>query len=140
LYTFSIRASSPENHHPCQEATIMPANSFPTNLITQAQAVILAWNEISTKFLFGGLTPAALTEDISTSTALQNQIISLEKQLAELREERDKVKRSLWEKLKRVRAGVMANFGDDSIQYEMIGGTRMSERKSRRPKSPPTAK
>ena len=32
-------------------------------------------------------------------------------------------------RIKRVRAGVKGIYGDDSSQYEMIGGTRMSERK-----------
>jgi hypothetical protein len=36
----------------------------------------------------------------------------------------------MWDKVKRVRAGVKANYGDDSSQYEMVGGTRLSERKS----------
>ena len=35
----------------------------------------------------------------------------------------------MWDKVKRVRAGVKANYGDDSQQFEMIGGTRTSERK-----------
>jgi hypothetical protein len=35
----------------------------------------------------------------------------------------------MWDKVKRVRAGVKANYGDDSSQYEMVGGTRLSERK-----------
>jgi hypothetical protein len=38
----------------------------------------------------------------------------------------------MWDKVKRVRAGVKANYGDDSQQYEMVGGTRMSERKRMR--------
>ena len=37
----------------------------------------------------------------------------------------------MWDKIKRVRAGVKANYGDDSQQYEMVGGTRTSERKQR---------
>jgi hypothetical protein len=36
----------------------------------------------------------------------------------------------VWEKVKRVRAGVKGNYGDGSSQYEMVGGTRLSERKS----------
>jgi len=35
-----------------------------------------------------------------------------------------------WDKVKRVRAGVKANYGDDSQQFEMVGGTRTSERKA----------
>jgi hypothetical protein len=36
-----------------------------------------------------------------------------------------------WDKVKRARAGVKAAYGDDSSQFEMIGGTRTSDRKTR---------
>jgi hypothetical protein len=36
----------------------------------------------------------------------------------------------VWDKVKRVRAGVKSIYGDDSSEWEMIGGTRLSERKS----------
>ena len=35
----------------------------------------------------------------------------------------------IWDVVKRVCAGVKAIYGDDSSQYEMVGGTPMSERK-----------
>jgi hypothetical protein len=38
---------------------------------------------------------------------------------------------SAWDKVKRARAGVKAAYGDDSSQFEMIGGTRTSDRKTR---------
>ena len=37
---------------------------------------------------------------------------------------------TIWDKVKRVRNGMKAIYGDDSSQYEMIGGTRLSERKA----------
>jgi hypothetical protein len=37
----------------------------------------------------------------------------------------------LVEKVKRVHASVRGLYGDDSTQYELVGGTRMSDRKSR---------
>ena len=46
------------------------------------------------------------------------------------RNQRDLVYNGMWDKIKRVRAGVKANYGDDSQQFEMVGGTRTSERKS----------
>ena len=55
-----------------------------------------------------------------------------EDQLTNLRNQRDTINQSLWDKVKRARAGVKANYGDDSSQYEMVGGTRLSERKSAR--------
>jgi len=49
---------------------------------------------------------------------------------------RNKVKaerHTLWEILKRVRSAVKGKFGDDSDEYERIGGTRLSERRRRQP-------
>ena len=72
---------------------------------------------------FGTLTPVALTADITAATAL-------EAQLTDKRNQRDALYTAMWDKVKRVRAGVKANYGYDSSQYEMIGGTRLSERKA----------
>jgi len=36
----------------------------------------------------------------------------------------------MWDKVKRVRASVKGLYGDDSSEYEMVGGTRKSERKT----------
>ena len=55
---------------------------------------------------------------------------NLENQLTDLRNRRDATNETLWDAVKRVRAGFKASFGDDSSQYEMIGGTRTSERKT----------
>ena len=51
--------------------------------------------------------------------------------------QKDAVFVSIEDMAKRVRRGVQAIYGDDSSQYEMVGGTRLSERKprSRRPKA-----
>ena len=43
--------------------------------------------------------------------------------------------KSLWDKTKRARNSIKGSFGDDSPQYKMVGGTRLSERKSTRRKS-----
>jgi hypothetical protein len=42
---------------------------------------------------------------------------------------------ALWSLVKRARAGAKAKHGDDSDEYERFGGTRLSERRPRRPKS-----
>jgi hypothetical protein len=59
---------------------------------------------------------------------------TLEVQMTNLRNQREELYRALWDKVKRVRNGIKAHYGDDSSQYEMIGGTRVSDRK------PPTRK
>ena len=46
---------------------------------------------------------------------------------------------SLWDTIKRVRATVKGAYGDDSSEYELVGGTRVSEhrRPARRPPGEP---
>jgi len=51
--------------------------------------------------------------------------------LTDKRNQRDATNTALWDKVKRARNGIKANYGDDSSQYEMVGGTRASERKPR---------
>jgi hypothetical protein len=63
--------------------------------------------------------------------AIERQIRTAELQLASLRNERDATYLSLWDQVKRVYASVAAMYGDDSIQYEMVGRTRASKRKRR---------
>jgi hypothetical protein len=58
------------------------------------------------------------------------KINSLESQLTNSRNLRDQDSEKLWQMVKRVRDGIKSTYGDDSSQYEMIGGKRMSERKS----------
>ena len=49
--------------------------------------------------------------------------------MRDVRATRDAVCQAAWDKVKRLRAGVKATYGDDSKQYEVIGGTRVSDRK-----------
>ncbi len=51
-------------------------------------------------------------------------------QLTDARNRRDALYTAIWSKVKRVRSGVKGIYGDDSSQYEMVGGTRLSERKA----------
>ena len=104
---------------------------YPSDVVTQAQDVLVGWGQVSATLTFGTLNPAALTADITAAGPLESEISKLEKQLADKRNQRDVLYNGMWEKIKRVRAGVKANYGDDSQQYEMVGGTRMSERKLR---------
>ena len=106
------------------------AKKYPTDVLTQAQSVLSAWNQIGTTVTFGTLAPTILTADITAATTLESQLATLEAQLTSAENQRDALYAGIWDKVKRVRAGVKANFGDDSSQYEMVGGIRMSDRKS----------
>lgn len=116
----------------------MTKKPYPTNIVEQAQSVLDAWNQINAEMTFGDLTAALLSADITQAGPLEGEIMNLETQLTNLRNQRDDLYLAAWDKVKRVRAGVKGNYGDDSSQYEMVGGTRASERKSPTRKPAPT--
>jgi hypothetical protein len=106
----------------------------PTDVLGQAQAVLDAWNQIDDGMSIGTVTSATLSAKITQATQLVSQVNMLEAQLTNLRNQRDTLNMELWDNVKRVRNGVKAHYGDDSSQYEMVGGKRVSDRK------PPTRK
>jgi hypothetical protein len=106
----------------------MPTKSYPSNVFEQTRSVLSAWKQME-EFSIVDLPFAALEEDITQTEPLLTQITALEAQLTDVRNQRDARYLSMWEKVKRVRAGVKSNFGDDSSEYEMVGGTRQSDRK-----------
>ncbi len=109
----------------------MPNKLYPTDVLKQAQDVLSAWNQITPPLTtVGTLTPAILTADVTAATTLESDMTKLEAQLTDKRNQRDALYTGIWDKVKRVRNGVKAIYGDDSSQYEMIGGTRLSERKA----------
>ncbi len=108
----------------------MPSRLYPTDIVPQTQAVLDAWRQIDPALTIGELAQAALEADLSQAAPIQSQMNVLEAQLTDLRNRRDVLYSGMWDKLKRVRSGVKAIYGDDSSQYEVIGGTRLSERKS----------
>ncbi len=108
----------------------MTKKSYPSDILSQAKVVVDAWNQINKTMVFGDLTMTILTTDLSQAAPIEAQIINLETQLTDKRNQRDTLYQSIWEKVKRVRNGVKGIYGDDSSQYEMVGGTRLSERKS----------
>jgi hypothetical protein len=108
----------------------MPNKLYPTDVLKQAQDVLSAWNQIGATVTVGTLTPALLQTDVTAATTLEADMAKLEAQLTDKRNQRDALYTSIWDKVKRVRNGMKAIYGDDSSQYEMIGGTRLSERKA----------
>ena len=110
----------------------MSKKLFPTDILSQAIEVQAAWSQIDEGLAFGQLNMSALVMDMNGLRNIEHSLATLETQLTEMRNQRDALSQSSWDKVKRVRAGVKATFGDDSSQYEMIGGTRLSDRKSMR--------
>jgi hypothetical protein len=110
----------------------MPRKPYPTDILDEAQGVMSAWVQIDEQMTFGPANIGALTMAFNQSRGVEASIIELEKKLVELRNQRDASHGTLWDLIKRVRAGVKAIYGDDSSQYEVIGGTPLSEKKAAR--------
>lgn len=114
----------------------MSKKLYPSNLIKQAQEILTGWNQIAPVPTYGTLTTASFSTDLTAATALEAQIATLEAQLTDKRIQRDVAFKALWDKSKKVRNSVKGNFGDDSSQYKLVGGTRLSEKKPRTRKTP----
>jgi hypothetical protein len=104
---------------------------YPINVLSRASRITTAWKEIGTSVTIGNLTRSSFTADMTQAGIIEARILEAELQLANLRNERDALYLSLWDKVKRVYSGVKAIYGDDSAQYEMVGRTPASKRKRR---------
>ena len=109
----------------------MQTKTYPTDVLEQANNLLTAINQIDEELSFGDVNNAVLTADVAQLGPVLAQIVQLETQLTSLRNQRDEISQNMWDKIKRFRLGVKANYGDDSSQYEMVGGTRLSDRKPR---------
>jgi len=105
------------------------ARLYPSDIIAQGRAVLESWQSIDATLKVGEYTPDVLDGQLEKAAPIEKQIDKLEAQLTDLRNQRDALYDSIWAILKRVRAAVKGLYGDDSSQYEMVGGTRLSERK-----------
>lgn len=103
---------------------------YPPDFLNQALTVRQAWSEINGDLSFGDLTLLTMAAEIERARSLDEEISRIETILVDKRNQRDEAYSKTWDHMKRVRAAVKGIFGDNSSQYEMVGGTRMSERKS----------
>jgi hypothetical protein len=116
---------------------MMPSKTYPTDILAQATDILAACKQIDPEMRAGPLTQAGLADALAEARHCQSQIAALEMQLADLRNKRDERLTQMWDALKRVRATVKGVYGDNSSEYDLVGGTRLSERKrpARRPQA-----
>lgn len=108
----------------------MSKKFYPPDFLNQAIAMVNAWAQIDGKLTLGKLTLVSLNTEIERARALDIDISNMETSLLNMRNQRDDIYADVWDGMKRVRAAIKGIYGDNSSQYEMVGGTRMSERKS----------
>ena len=87
----------------------------------------------------GDLNQAGLKAQLDSVISIEDEIMSMETRLTNLRNERDDAYVLTWDYAKRARMGIKVFYGDDSSQYEMVGGTRLSDRKPMSRKPAPAA-
>lgn len=104
---------------------------YPTDVLTKLAVAITIWLQIDPKLKIGSLSAADYQATLDHAKAIQTEISNLEAHLTDLRNQRDQVNSQSWNYVIRLRAAIKGIYGDDSSQYEMIGGTRRSDRKTR---------
>jgi hypothetical protein len=103
----------------------------------QARSVLNAWSQINDELTFADLSFNTFTNVIKDALQAADTVESVEAKLTELRNQRDAQYAAAWNEVKRIRSGMKSFYGDDSSQYEMVGCTRRSDRKSPRRAAPP---
>ncbi len=104
--------------------------SFPTDTLGQADTVLKAYRRNRSSLKLGTQDQEMFATSIPHIESTNEQIETLEMQLKDLRNHRDDDMFSLWGMIKCARSTIKGIFGDDSTQYKLVGGTRLSERKS----------
>jgi hypothetical protein len=107
----------------------MPNKPYPKDITKQAQTVLDKWKQISASLTLGDLTQAALEANVNKAASLASRMTALKTELTDLQNQHEATCTDIWDQVKRVRNGVKGIYGDNSSQYEMIGGIRKSERK-----------
>jgi hypothetical protein len=115
----------------------MSKKLYPTDALKQAQDLVISWEQIDPGMKLGPLSIESISAKVEAAQALKRRITALEVELTNLRYQRDECCLAVWDGVKRVRASIRGLYGDDSSEYEIIGGTRRSERK--KPRRAPAA-
>jgi len=107
-------------------------DQYPSDIHKQGTDTLAGWRKITPAVpTLRDLTQDAMAKDLTDVQPYLTQIAELDAQLTDLRNKRDAVYLELWDKVKRVRSAIKGLYGDDSSEYEMVGGKRASERKPR---------
>lgn len=101
-----------------------------STIIEAARRRLEGFKSIDPKPNYGaGLTEAAFEEAIVAAETLLSRYNQMLSQLDELQNELVAAEKVANDKSKRVLSATEATYGPDSNEYEMVGGTRLSDRK-----------
>ncbi len=114
-----------------EEGTSIMAKRNADAEIKTARSILAGMAKFATP-LGGDITADKLQNTVNALQSRIDGITGLKKQLIDQQNERDRIAGELGEMNRRVRAQVVAQFGDDSTEKELVGLKRASER--RRPR------
>ena len=97
--------------------------------IKKASADIVGVWSANPDFKLKDITLAQFQADAKAFADLVDSIATKEQELKPLRNSRDDLGSRLEDACVRLRAGIKGYFGGNSSEYELVGGTRASERK-----------
>ena len=110
----------------------MASRLTPTDIVGQARSVLEGWKRVDPDLKIGDFDHATLSGNLDRVAPILAEIDGAEAHLTDLRNQRDVLLKEIWDQIKRLRSAVKGIYGDDSSQYELVGGTRLSERKTTR--------
>ncbi len=96
--------------------------------VTEARRLAKLATDLKLK-LPTGLKADQIGKDADQTQAELDELDSIRRSLSAKINAKDASVRKLREDIKRLRLGVKAEYGDNSDEYEKVGGTRASERK-----------
>lgn len=111
--------------------------AVPTDTREQALQVRETWHNLGTTATYGDMTLAEFDAQLAALDEATKMLTRMEDQVAAVREELHEKKRQVWESVKRTRLSAKLKHGDDSVEYERFGGTRLSAYKRRKPTAKP---
>ena len=109
----------------------MGKKTAPSNVSQFGIDVRNAWVQVGSDQKLAGMELEEFVEAADATNESEMEIKRLESQLMHARNIRDDNRYELWQIIKRVRLAARVEFGEDSSEYELFGGTRTSEHKSR---------
>ena len=107
--------------------------SVPTDTREQALQVRETWRNIGTTASYGDMSLAEFDAQVTEMDEAAQMLTRMEDQLAAARDQYHEKRRQVWESIKRTRLSAKLKHGDDSLEYERFGGTRLSAYKRRKP-------
>lgn len=107
-----------------------------SSVLETARQRLAGLKKITESDFGAGMNPKDYGDDVTALTAKLDDYNGLLAAIDQAQNDLEAMERALRDKNARILSAVEARFGSDSNEYEMVGGTRRSERKKPAKKKP----